>query len=295
MLSILIPTYNYNVFPLAENLYAQCRASGVDFEIIVIDDGSDGFQEENSAINNLENCRYERLPHNIGRSRIRNLLGTKAKYKYLLFLDADVMPVNQDFITAYLTSANDAKVVSGGLKYRDNKPSKTKLLRWTYGSQREAIPAKYRRRKPYQSLLSSNFLIHHATFTINPFEEDMPDLRREDTLFSYHLMQQNVPVFHIDNPVYHDGLDDFESAIEKEHQSLEGLLLMIRRNWLPADYTKMSRLFQTIEKSGMRKIVGTIFLKSKTTLLKNLSGDNPSMTLFDLYRVGYLCSITNKH
>ncbi len=295
MLSILIPTYKYNVFPLAENLCGQCKSSGINFEIIVIDDGSDGYREQNSRINNLDNCHYEVLPHNIGRSRIRNLLGLKSKYENLLFLDADILPVNQDFISIYLKHADDAKVVSGGLRYRDKKPQKNKLLRWTYGSLREAVPAKYRNRKPYQSLLSSNFLIHKPAFALNPFEEDMPDLRREDTLFSYHLMQQNVSVVHVDNPVYHEGLDDFEIAIEKEHQSLEGLLLMIRRKWLPADYTKISRLFKILERSGMKKIVGLLFIKTRNKLLANLSGENPSMILFDIYRLGYLCSISNKH
>ena len=40
MLSILIPTYNYNVFPLAQSIHKQCSDIDIDFEIIVLDDAS---------------------------------------------------------------------------------------------------------------------------------------------------------------------------------------------------------------------------------------------------------------
>ena len=89
MLSILIPTYNYNIFPLVTELVNQAKVLKIEFEIITIDDGSNQFQIENHKINHLENCSYTVLSNNIGRSSIRNLLAKKAKFKWLLFLDAD--------------------------------------------------------------------------------------------------------------------------------------------------------------------------------------------------------------
>ena len=40
MLSILIPTYNYNIEALVAELHAQSTACDIDFEILCYDDGS---------------------------------------------------------------------------------------------------------------------------------------------------------------------------------------------------------------------------------------------------------------
>src|SRR5690554_7739581 len=81
MLSILIPTYNYNVFPLVQEVFRQCVKENIMFEIIVLDDSSQNFHEENNQINTLNNCFYTVLNQNIGRSAIRNLLSTKASFE----------------------------------------------------------------------------------------------------------------------------------------------------------------------------------------------------------------------
>lgn len=47
MLSILIPTYNYNVVPLVLELQKQCLEYKIHFEIIVFDDGSNRYIEDN--------------------------------------------------------------------------------------------------------------------------------------------------------------------------------------------------------------------------------------------------------
>ena len=40
MMSILIPTYNYNAFPLVKAIYEQAQNIDIPFEIICRDDGS---------------------------------------------------------------------------------------------------------------------------------------------------------------------------------------------------------------------------------------------------------------
>ena len=58
MLSILIPTYNYNVYPLLTELKKQADLANLPYEILVLDDASSLFIAENSKINVLENCSY---------------------------------------------------------------------------------------------------------------------------------------------------------------------------------------------------------------------------------------------
>lgn len=47
MLSILIPTYNYDVVPLVLELLEQCLECGIAFKNLVFDDGSKLFLDEN--------------------------------------------------------------------------------------------------------------------------------------------------------------------------------------------------------------------------------------------------------
>lgn len=295
MLSILIPTYNYNVIPLVSELHKQCLECGINFEIIVIDDCSKLFLEENQKISNFENCYFEVLKKNIGRSAIRNLLAGKANYDWLLFLDADIFPKNKNFISEYIRYIdNDEKMVNGGLLYQEEKPEKRKLLRWVYGKKREALDFKTRKKNPYISALTLNFLISKTVFLKVKFNEEIPNLRHEDTLFSYNLMQKKIKIEHIDNPIYHFGLDDFENAIKKENESLYALKYLIDNQLLSPEYVRISKLVSKIKRLNLIFAFTYFHKKSRFYFLKNLSSSNPSLLVFDLYRLGYLCKLENK-
>lgn len=295
MLSIVIPVYNYNVYPLVCEIHEQAKATGIDFEIISIDDSSTTFLLENDKINSLSHSRYELLKSNIGRSKIRNLLAKKAKYDWLLFLDADVFPKNKNFLSEYIRFANnEEKMVNGGLLYQEEKPEKSKLLRWVYGKNREALDYKTRSKNPYLSALTLNFLIRKSVFEKVSFNEDIPNLRHEDTLFSHDLMQKNIKIEHIDNPIYHYGLDDFENAIRKENESLSALKHLIDNQLLSPDYVRISKLISKIKKLNLIPVFAFFHETTHAAFLKNLGSTNPSLFLFDLYRLGYLCNLENK-
>ncbi len=294
MLSILIPTYNYNVVPLVLELQKQCLECKITFEILVFDDFSKHFFEENQQINSLDNCRFEVLEKNIGRSAIRNLLAKKARFNNLLFLDADTIPIHNDFIKSYITQINqDEKVVYGGIKYQKEKTKKSQVLRWKYGHSREALSVEKRNLNPYISFLSLNFLIHKNIFKKVSFNESIPNLRHEDTLFSYNLMEQKIKIIHIENPVFHLGLDDFEVAIKKENESILGLKYLIDHQLLPTDYVRLSKIAAKIKYLKINFVFILFYKITRFIFLKNLSSNNPSLFIFDLYRLGNLCSKIN--
>lgn len=87
MLSILIPTYNYDITALVNKVYQQSKSCNIKFEILVFDDASTDLEvrKDNSSINALENTSYTILESNIGRSAIRNKLAKNAQYEWLLF------------------------------------------------------------------------------------------------------------------------------------------------------------------------------------------------------------------
>ena len=294
MLSILIPTYNYNVVPLVLELQKQCLECKITFEILVFDDCSKLFTIENQKINSLKNCRFEVLEKNIGRSAIRNLLVKKAEFDNLLFLDADTIPIHNHFIKSYIVQINEVeKVVYGGIQYQKGKPNKSQVLRWKYGNSREALPVEKRQENPYLSLLTLNFLTHKTVFEKVSFNETIPNLRHEDTLFSYNLKQQKIKVIHIDNSVYHLGLDEFEVAIKKENESILGLKYLIDHQLLPTDYVRLSAVAAKIDKLKLNFAFVLFYKMTRFIFLKNLSSNNPSLLIFDLYRLGNLCKLNS--
>lgn len=294
MLSILIPTYNYNVYPLVNELAKQCTAAKISFEILVIDDHSTAIVTENDKINHIPNCSLLVLEKNSGRSVVRNLLAKRAKFEWLLFLDSDVMPTDSNFISNYIShSTEEVKVVNGGIVYSDEKPQQEKLLRWIYGKNREALNVESRQKNPYLSCLSLNFLVHKSVFKTVSFNESIPNLRHEDTLFSFNLKEKNIPITHIHNPVYHFGLDVFEKAIVKENQSLYALKYLIENNFIDADYVRMGQLYCMFKKYYIAPLVGFFHKIAASFFLKNLSSNTPSLLVFDLYRLSYLCTLKN--
>ena len=295
MLSILIPTYHYNVVSLVLELQKQCLECKINFEILAFDDGSKLFFDENQKINSLENCRFEVLEKNIGRSAIRNILAKKAKFNSLIFVDADTIPIHDHFIKNYIVQINeDEKVVYGGIEYQKPKPKKNQILRWKYGSSREALSVEKRQENPYLSLLTLNFLIHKNIFEKVSFNETIPNLRHEDTLFSYNLMEQKIKITHIDNPVFHLGIDDFEVAIKKENESILGLKYLIDHELLPTDYVRLSKIAAKIDKLKLNLVFAFLYIITRFIFLKNLSSNNPSLFIFDLYRLGNLCKLNAK-
>jgi glycosyltransferase involved in cell wall biosynthesis len=291
MLSIVIPTYNYSVFELVLELKNQCDSIAIDYEIIVQDDHSNS-ENENEKINKLVHCTYSSNSENLGRAKNRNLLAQKAKYPYLLFLDADTFPIHNNFISNYVCEIiGPSKIIYGGIQYQEEEPTKEKLLRWVYGKKREALSVEQRNKNIYLSFLTLNFLIHKEVFKTVSFNESIPNLRHEDTLFSYELMKNNISLKHVENPVYHFGIDKFDKALQKEHESLLALKNLLDNNLLAADYVKISRLYTIIKNLKAKFLVAFSFKIVKPLLLKNISSANPSLLLFDIYRIGYICSI----
>jgi len=294
MLSVLIPTYNYNIFPLVAEIKKQCDNCKIEYEIICLDDSSKLFHKENNEINKFPFCSYTILPKNTGRSSIRNLLAEKAVHPWLLFLDADVFPKNPTFIHDYLVHINnDEETVNGGIEYSEKAPEKAKLLRWVYGTKREALSKDVRKKKPYLTFLTLNFLIRKSIFEKVRFNESIPNLRHEDTLFSYDLKKNSITVEHIQNPVYHLGLDTFDIALRKENESIIALKYLMDHHLIPYDYTKMSKIFHYLKKFRLCFLFKIMFFIIKSLFIRNLSSSKPSLFIFDLYRLGYICTLKN--
>ena len=291
MLSILIPTYNYNVYPLVSELYKQCMECIINFEILVFDDGSKLFLDENQKINNLENCRFELFKKNIGRSAIRNLLAQKAKFDPLLFLDADTIPVQSNFIHNYISIINPQNlVVLGGYRYENSKPKNERMLRYKYGKEREEKTDSERNLNPYQFVFSGNLLIQKKVFLATNYASDN-SFYGMDVYFAYQLFIKKIEILHIENPIYHLGLESNIVFFEKSLKAVESRKLFLIDSDEIEKINPLINHYKKIKKNRLLPIATFIFKITKPILKKLILNKKPSLLCFDLYRLGYLCSL----
>ena len=287
MISILIPTYNYDITNLVTNLVEQLEQSKIAFEILVLDDAST-IQEikiKNKEISSFENCFLIENTENKGRTATRQALAEKANNQWLLFLDADVIPKNNDFIDIFEVDNQTADVVFGGITYEESKPESDKILRWKYGKAREAKPVSEREKMPYLSIISQCFLIKKSVFLkANDFHENVYGV---DVLFAQNLEKLQVKVLHINNPILHLGLESSESFINKTKKGLESLYQFEKEQKIPKEYRPIQKAYQSLKKNGALKLFMKIMKNFDRAILKNLKSSSPSLFLFDLYRLSY--------
>ena len=291
MLSILIPVYNYAVFPLVLEVHKQCIAAGIPFEILCQDDCSSSFIEENRTVEQLSNCTFSQNTVNLGRGNNRNLLIQKAQFDWLLLLDCDMFPKDSFFIKNYLSFIQKpmSNLVFGGIIYHPKKPHHSQLLRWVYGQKREALSCEFRNKKPNSRALTSNLVIRKEIALSHPFPESVSDYGYEDLSFLSNLRQKNITVFHIDNPTFHLNLETSTQFLTKTEIALQNLVLLIQTNRIKPNESKIIATFLWVKKLRLVQLTAWFFQQTKTVTTKNLLSDNPSLLLFDWYKLGYLC------
>jgi glycosyltransferase involved in cell wall biosynthesis len=291
MLSILIPVYNFPCFELARGLVAQASAVGVTYELVCVDDASSRFKEENRAIGNLPRATFIELSENIGRSRIRNLLVSKAQYEMLLFLDCDSKIVRDDFIERYLEAFRRADVLAGGTLYDPLRPVDPEyVLHWTVGSCREPKPEGNQRR----TFASNNYAIRRSVIAACPFNEKVVRYGHEDSLFQMELEREGQAVQFINNPVIHTGLETNRRFIEKTRESVEGLYELYAAGVFNGLNTSRIRLLQTWLRLKKWKIDGwaaRLFPVANRWNERTNAVGKPNLWIFDVYKLSLLARL----
>ena len=292
MLSILIPAYNYNITRLVTDLHQQALDTYVDFEIIVMEDGSTLYVEENKAINDFKFCSHIVLKDNIGRSAVRNKLADEAKYDHLLFIDCDAEVCTPHYVEKYMSFCKEDCVVIGGTAYDENENDPRYSLRLAYGRQREARSALERSNEhTYHNFATFNFLISKSLFQKVRFDESIRGYGHEDTLFGHQLHEYGIRFLQIDNPLIHKGLDDNETFLSKTEEGTRNLYLLYKTERYPylIDESKLLNAFVTIYKTGLTRIFAAAFRLLKPYLHSKLCKSSPSLRLYDIYKLLFLC------
>ena len=293
MLSILIPTYNYDCTQLVRDLHGQTELLGVDYEIIVMDDASPqpACKLRNRVINELPHCRYVELESNLGRARIRNRLADEARFEWLLFMDSDAEVVSNSFIADYLKHT-DADVVCGGLCHADTLPSPEVSLRYAYEKRADKKrTARFRAQHPYGQFITFCFMVHASIFRSIRFDESITEYGHEDTLFGVELERRKANILHIDNPMRQGGIETNEEFVEKTRAALRNLALMEGNL---QNHSSLLRLYGVLHRVRMDRCVARWFARREALLTARLISTKPKLHLYFIYKLGYYCSLKQK-
>ena len=282
-LSVLIPTYNSNCSDLVFSVHGMLKQMNIPYEIIVADDGSTDEESVNSnrSIEKLENVKYIIRKENVGRACIRNFLAQQAQYKWLLFLDADVTIDRSRFIQKYLEQ--DFDVILGGIIVVKRVKKLENNLRYIVESKyMESSTTAKRLRKQAKEFHTANFLVRKDIILKVPFNENFKHYGYEDVLFGKELNANGYHIHHINNPVTLIDFEENERFVEKTEESLrtlhefknelKGYSALLKYAWLKP---VLKPLYHIIGKS----------------IRNNLAGNNPKVSLFNIYKLLYYCNL----
>ena len=240
MISVLIPTYNYDVTDLVNEIELQFSLLKVPYEIIINDD----YSSDETIVSKLKNLNLTDTKvifskENKGQATSRNILAKHASFKWLLYLDADVIPTSKDFISNYIKHTDKENVITfGGLAYKKNHFAKT--LRYKMGVKREAFQ---KNKTEQHNIYFSNILIPITIFNSIKFNQNITTYGHEDTLFHYQLIKNKCTIKHINNPVYHLGIDTNSIFISKTKASILNLQILENNRFLPDNFTTLQKTY----------------------------------------------------
>ena len=279
---------------LVNELLQQCYAISIEFEVLLLDDGSQQYISENETLaTQFNEVSFLRNVQNEGRSASRNTLLKQAKGDWIWFLDCDVRAYeNTLLVQNFLAVCQPSKLISGGRKYAEKKPDNEAFyLHWLWGAKRELLEPTERMKDPVNAFLSNNFWMWRETALSIPFNTELTGYGYEDTLFAAECRITGVEIEHIKNPVIHEGLDKKDVFLSKIEESLHNLLkieaLCKRRNIENPVKSKLTRVYSFLN-TYFNWLAKPIAGKSVSLIRKKLLSSNPSLFWFDVYRLAYL-------
>jgi hypothetical protein len=291
MLSILIPTKDYDCHLLVAELHRQGEELGHPFEILLGEDGTCcEMIHLNSIADTLPHSRRITSVENIGRARMRNRLAREAQYPKILFIDCDAVVERKDFLKQYVAALEGNAVVCGGLYHAAELKDKRCRLRFRYEKNADKKrDAATRTKRPYNNFTSFNFAMDRELFLTVLFNEGITRYGYEDTLFGKELEKRNIPVLHTDNRLLHNGLEENCIYLSKVEQSLYTLAEVEHL----IGSTPLLDTIKRLERWHMKRLFMIAWRATRRMMRKNLIGNTPSIKILNIYKAGFYISLSD--
>jgi glycosyltransferase involved in cell wall biosynthesis len=300
-ISLLIPVFDYDIIELVHSMKSALGKVPEFYEILIGDDGSSLEYSEKYKSVEGDVVRIIRSEKNIGRASIRNRLAMEAKGDLLLFIDADAMlqGTAEAYISKWIPFLSRAKVINGGVLYRDSPPSDPdKLLRWKYGKKKEQKKAAIRNKHPHAGFSTFNVLMEKSVFSKIRFNEELKQYGHEDTLMGYQLKKAAIDVLHIDNGLMHEGLESNRDYLNKTKLGIENLSKLYDNVTDKAAFSetdRVLRLYSKLRFFRLTHLLAWIFIRYRERMEIRLDSSKISLNLFVFYKMCMFCTYRAIH
>ncbi|WP_297804679.1 glycosyltransferase [uncultured Brevundimonas sp.] len=223
-LSVLIPFLSDDPTPLLQALAKEATGLGSEVEVILLDDGT-GDPALTGRITALVAraampiCLITAASNN-GRAAGRNILLNRARGEYVLFIDADMLPDNRDFLSQWLYFAREERPAAafGGFSVSQAPTDPRFAVHRAMALRTDCLDAKTRARDPLKNVFTSNLLIRREHLATCPFDGRFSGWGWEDVEWAIRFGKAHT-IRHVDIPATHMGLDDVPTLMRKYDQS----------------------------------------------------------------------------
>ena len=167
-------------------------------------------------------------------------------------------------------------------------PNKECALRYKYEKEADKYrDASTRNKSPYDKFTTFNFAIRREVFTSIFFNSGIKRYGYEDTLFGKELERCGYKIHHIDNKLLHNGLESSVLYLAKIEQSL----ITLKEIEKEIGSTPLLNAVATLRQWKMEKTFLFFWCCTKRLMRRNLTGSNPSLKIFNIYKLGYFLSL----
>jgi glycosyltransferase involved in cell wall biosynthesis len=217
ILSVLIPFFRDDPTPLLQALSAQADQS---IAIWLYDDGTQdaALTQRVSQAVDAANCPVTLLTAsaNKGRSYGRNHLFKAANSPWVLFLDADMLPLTRDFLSLYTDyiRADEADIIFGGFKVKDEPGQADTEIHRVMSIASDCADAAERQALGPKNVASSNLCIRKTVLADTPFDDGFTGWGWEDSEWAARAAK-TYRLLHIDNPALHLGLETTDTLLRR--------------------------------------------------------------------------------
>ncbi len=223
-LSVLIPFYRDNPSKLlAELLEQAARLRGV--EILIYDDGTADpvicaalAAQVKEAVTPVTLLIAEQ---NKGRATARNTLQEKARGSWVLFLDADMRPGSETFLSNYLAliEADAADIIFGGFTVPQNVTRAEELHR-ALSEVSDCLELSERQAAGPQYVATSNLCVRKSILLSEPFDSGFVGWGWEDSEWAARVASRYA-LIHADNTALHLGLESDDTLLKRFKESAQ--------------------------------------------------------------------------
>ena len=143
-------------------------------------------------------------------------------------------------------------------------------------------------RRPYARFTTSTFLIGRDDFMRVRFNESYAGYGYEDVQFGVELERSGIGILHIDNPLVHLGLEPNAVYLEKAENAVRNAFEHMEE--IGRGSTLLNH-FDRLQRFRMVWAGRLAFRLFSGPMRHNLVGNKPSLKVFSLYKLCYLCHI----